>query len=86
MMRGVFDPNIRRHLLREEGEVIVDEVRHHWIVYVRPTLEAAARRWRCSSRCPFVDMDLAWFPFALAFGALGARRVARAAASTWTAS
>src|SRR5688500_10310247 len=34
-------PDIRRHLLREEGEVIVDEVRHHWIVYVLPALEAA---------------------------------------------
>ncbi len=34
------EPDIRRHLLREEGEVIVDEVRHHWIVYVLPALEA----------------------------------------------
>jgi uncharacterized membrane protein YdbT with pleckstrin-like domain len=35
-----FDPQIGKHLLREEGEVIVDEVPHHWVVYIRPSLEA----------------------------------------------
>jgi len=35
-----FDPKIRKHLLREEGEVIVDEVLHHWVVFVVPCLEA----------------------------------------------
>jgi hypothetical protein len=67
MMRRVFDPHIRRHLLREEGEVIVDEVRHHWIVYVVPTLEALLGLALLVA-VPFIDMDLAWFPFALAFG------------------
>ncbi|MGH3509685.1 MAG: PH domain-containing protein [Nocardioidaceae bacterium] len=38
--RRTFDPKIGRHLLREEGEVIVDEVPHHWVVYVLPVLEA----------------------------------------------
>ncbi|MEO5662172.1 MAG: PH domain-containing protein [Nocardioides sp.] len=65
-MRGVFDPNIRRHLLREEGEVIVDEVRHHGIVYVRPIAEVLLALALVIA-VPFVDMDLAWFPFALAF-------------------
>ena len=40
--RALTDPDIRRHLLREEGEVIVDEVRKHWIVYVVPSLYAIA--------------------------------------------
>jgi hypothetical protein len=62
---GVFDPGIRRHLLREEGEVIVDEVRHHWIVYVRPVAEVLLALALLVA-VPFVDMDLAWFPFALA--------------------
>lgn len=66
MMRGVLDPHIRRHLLREEGEVIVDEVRHHWIVYVVPTLEALLGLALLVA-VPFIDMDLAWLPFALAF-------------------
>ncbi|WP_206062771.1 PH domain-containing protein [Nocardioides piscis] len=64
-MSGIFDPDIRRHLLRDEGEVIVDEVRHHGIVYVRPVLEAIAGLALVVA-VPFIDMDLAWFPFALA--------------------
>jgi Bacterial PH domain len=42
LRRRIPDPQIGRHLLREEGEVIVDEVPHHWIVFVLPLLEAAA--------------------------------------------
>jgi len=34
-------PDISRHLLRDEEEVVVDEVEHHWAAYVRPALEAA---------------------------------------------
>jgi len=61
-----FDPHIRRHLLRDEGEVIVDEVLHHWVVYVLPTLEALLG---LGVFCLFVvaPVDLAWFPFLLAF-------------------
>jgi uncharacterized membrane protein YdbT with pleckstrin-like domain len=36
--RALTDPDIGRHLLREEGEVIVDEVRKHWVCYVVPVL------------------------------------------------
>jgi len=35
------DPDIGRHLLRDEGEVIVDVVHHHWAAYTIPLLEAA---------------------------------------------
>jgi len=38
--RFLVDPQIGRHLLRDEGEVIVDEVRKHWVVYVVPVLIA----------------------------------------------
>jgi len=34
------DLDIGRHLLRDEGEVIVDVVHHHWAAYVVPLLEA----------------------------------------------
>ena len=40
--RFLLDPQIGRHLLRDEGEVIVDEVRKHWVVYVVPALIGAA--------------------------------------------
>jgi hypothetical protein len=39
LLASVTEPDIRRHLLRDEGEVIVDEVRKHWVAYVRPVLE-----------------------------------------------
>lgn len=35
------DPRIGRHLLRDEGEVIVDVVHRHWAAYTVPLLEAA---------------------------------------------
>jgi len=40
-LRRVRDSRVRRRLLREEDvrEDIVDEVQHHWVVYVVPALE-----------------------------------------------
>jgi hypothetical protein len=63
------DPRIASHLLREEGEVIVDEVRHHWCAYVRPVLEAvlAVGLLAISVIAP---LDVAWVPIVLAFAAL----------------
>lgn len=69
LLSALTDPNIAKHLLREEGEVIVDEVRHHWVVYVLPGLEILAAV-ALLVVLPFVDIDLAWFPFLLAFGLL----------------
>lgn len=68
--RALTDPNIRKHLLREEGEVIVDEVMHHWVVYVLPLIEVLAALGLLVV-FPFVDLDLAWFPFLLALALLG---------------
>ena len=41
LRRNFGDPNIAAHLLSDEGEIVIDEVRHHGIVYVRPVLEGA---------------------------------------------
>ena len=35
----IFDPKVRRHLISDEGEVVIDEVRQHWVVYTVPMLE-----------------------------------------------
>jgi len=35
----MFDPKVRRHLISDEGEVVIDEVRQHWIVFTIPMLE-----------------------------------------------
>jgi hypothetical protein len=37
----IFDPKVRRHLISDEGEVVIDEVRHHWVVFSVPMLEVA---------------------------------------------
>ena len=34
-----FDPRVERHLIADEGEVIVDEVRKHWAAVVGAMLE-----------------------------------------------
>ncbi len=34
LIRSISDPHIAKHLLRDEGEVIVDEVKHHWMAYL----------------------------------------------------
>ncbi|WP_435742146.1 PH domain-containing protein [Nocardioides sp. SYSU DS0663] len=55
--RPLGGPDIGRHLLRDEGEVIVDEVQHHWAAYTRPMLEVllavALLAW-----VPVVHIDL----------------------------
>ena len=56
----VGDPDIGKHLLREEGEVVVDEVRHHWVAYVRPTLETVGVVLLLAA-APFVHVNVAWF-------------------------
>jgi hypothetical protein len=59
------DPDIRRHLLREEGEVIVDEVRHHWVVFVLPALQAVVGLvllgW-----VPWLPAGVGWLPILVA--------------------
>jgi len=62
----VGDPKIGKHLLREEGEVVVDEVRHHWMAYVRPALEAAGALLLLVA-APFVNVNVAWFFLVVAF-------------------
>ncbi|SDB85481.1 PH domain-containing protein [Raineyella antarctica] len=31
-----LDPRIDRHLISDEGEVVIDEVAHHWVVMIKP--------------------------------------------------
>lgn len=61
--RLIADPRIVRHLLADEGEVVVDEVRHHWVVYVIPVLECVAALLLFLTMLA-VGTNLAWLPFA----------------------
>jgi len=68
--RFLTDPDIGRHLLREEGEVIVDEVRKHWVVYVLPVLATAVGAGFLVLSA-VVDADVSLLPLALGVGAIG---------------
>ncbi|MFS3129888.1 PH domain-containing protein [Nocardioides sp. Bht2] len=60
LVRSLSDPNIRKHLLRDEGEVIVDEVMHHWVMYILPVVEVIAAVALLVA-VPFVNIKLGWF-------------------------
>ena len=64
------DPRVGRHLLREEGEVVVDEVLHHWVVYIVPGLWALAGALLFALFL-FTRVDAAWLPLLGAFGLWG---------------
>ncbi|QGF24467.1 PH domain-containing protein [Raineyella fluvialis] len=36
LLDRVLDPHIDDHLISDEGEVVIDEVMHHWAVMVKP--------------------------------------------------
>lgn len=67
--RDLFEPDVQGHLLVDEGEVIIDEVRKHW---------AATFGWWClaSLSIPLLWVavwagNLYWGPLLLALAALG---------------
>ncbi|MCX6401464.1 MAG: PH domain-containing protein [Propionibacteriales bacterium] len=61
------DPRISKHLLREEGEVVVDEVVHHWFAYLRPGAEATMALVLLVASW-FVSVHVAWFFIIVAAG------------------
>jgi len=73
LLRGpgsLTDPDVGRHLLREEGEVIVDEVHRHWVVYVGPC--AVALLGLLMMAVALVSsLDVAGLLLVLAVGVLG---------------
>ena len=68
LRRTFADPNISRRLLRDENEVIVDEVRHHWVVYIFPVLELLTAIGLIVLGV-FTSVQSAWLPWLVA-GAL----------------
>jgi len=68
--RFLVDPQIGRHLLRDEGEVIVDEVRKHWVVYVVPALIALLGVFFLGLFL-VASVVIAWLPLLVGLGLLG---------------
>ena len=62
VLAALTDPQIGRHLLRDEGEVIVDEVHKHGIVFVRPVLFGLLGLAAVLS-VVFVPTQVGWLPF-----------------------
>jgi hypothetical protein len=73
VIASLSDPDIGKHLLREEGEVIVDEVRHHWAAYFVPAIEGLAAVVLLIAT-PFVNVNVAWL-FLIVVFALGAHAI-----------
>lgn len=65
----IGDPRIGRHLLRDEGEVIVDEVHHHWFAYLRPICEASLAMILLVASW-FVSIQIAWLLMIVALALL----------------
>ncbi len=64
-----LEPDIRKHLLRDEGEVVVDEIAKHWVAYSRPLFEVVVAMALLMT-IPFVTLDLAWVPILFSVGVL----------------
>ena len=71
MLRALLDrlpdQDVESHLLDDEGELVIDLVRHHWIVFWRPVAEALG------ALLVFVlvfvgPIRLGWFFFAVSVG------------------
>jgi PH (Pleckstrin Homology) domain-containing protein len=64
------DADIGKHLLRDEGEVIVDVVHHHWAAYTVPLLECALAVLLLGATS-VVPVQISSLPFVLALGLFG---------------
>lgn len=66
LRRTFADPDIASHLLVSEGEAVIDEVRHHWVVFWRAVLELLAA---VGFFALFVisPVETAWLPFLLSW-------------------
>ncbi|WP_043641901.1 PH domain-containing protein [Nocardioides alkalitolerans] len=65
LIAAFTDPDIGRHLLRDEGEDVVDEVRHHWVSYIVPGLILVVALLLLVV-VPFTRLDWGWAPLVAA--------------------
>jgi Bacterial PH domain len=68
-LSSIVSPHVDRHVLFDEGEQIIEEVHHHWVVYLRTWAELLgailALVWFL-----FSPVRVAWLPFLIAVGLL----------------
>jgi uncharacterized membrane protein YdbT with pleckstrin-like domain len=58
----IAGPDIARHLLSDEGEIVIDEVHRHWAAYWRAFLETVGGLFFFVVFV-FSDVEVAWVPF-----------------------
>ncbi|MGO1973440.1 MAG: PH domain-containing protein [Propionibacteriaceae bacterium] len=69
-LERLLDPKVTRHLIADEGEIVVDEVRRHWAAHAVPTLEVVAGLAIGISTL-WWPIDLALIPLLLFLGLAG---------------
>ena len=60
-----MDPRVTRHLIAEEGEIIIDEVRRHWMANLAAYLEVVLAL-AVLVLLFFIDLRYWWVPVAIA--------------------
>ena len=66
----LFDPEVTRHLIADEGEVVVDEVRRHWMAILVPLIELGIAVLVLFTML-FFEARYFWVPLAIALGLSG---------------
>ncbi|MGD7706896.1 PH domain-containing protein [Microlunatus sp. Y2014] len=61
------DPQVTRHLIADEGEIIIDEVRRHWMAVIVPIIELVVSVLVLFMML-FLEADYFWVPLAVALG------------------
>jgi hypothetical protein len=64
-LNSVVSPHVERHVLVDEGEHIIKEVHHHWVVYLRANAELLAGILAFVLFL-FSPVNVAWLPFLIA--------------------
>ena len=66
----VLDPEVTKHLIADEGEIIVDEVRRHWMANLVAYVELVIAGLVLITML-FFEADYFWVPLAVALGLSG---------------
>jgi hypothetical protein len=61
-LSSIVSPHVNRHVLFDEGEQIIEEVHHHWVVYLRANAELLAGALAFVLFL-FSPVPVAWLPF-----------------------
>ena len=63
----MFDPQVTTHLIADEGEIIIDEIRRHWMAVLVPILQLVLA-FGLFSLMLFFPTAYAWIPFGAGLG------------------